>query len=220
MNSLSPKMSHGVTACALVLGLLLGVSVEATAVTARQPLINGRIDETQLVTLPGNVRPEANASHDRGPIADSMPLNHLQLVLVRPAELEAALEEYMQSAQTPGSRNYHVWLTAEEIGMKYGPDSDDIAAVRGWLELHGLQVNSVSASGMMIDFSGTAGQVTETFKTEIHSLDVNGERHTANMRNPQVPAALAPVAGISSPTTSGRDHDEARAHFHGYDTHA
>jgi subtilase family serine protease len=179
---------------------MLGASVEASAaITARQPLINGKIDETQLVTLPGNVRPEANASHDRGPVADSMPLNHLQLVLVRPAALEAALEGYMQAAQTPGSRNYHVWLTAEEIGAEYGPDSHDIGAVRGWLEQHGLEVNSVSASGMVIDFSGTAGQVAETFKTEIHNLDVNGERHMANMRNPQIPAALTSVvAGVSS----------------------
>jgi len=199
MISLFPIMPKTVTGCALALGLMLAASVEATAVTARHPLINGRIDETQLVTLPGNVRPEANASHDRGPVADSMPLNHLQLMLVRPAELEAALEDYMQAAQTPGSPEYHEWLTAEEIGTKYGPDFHDIAAVRGWLELHGLKVNSVSASGMMIDFSGTAGQITETFKTEIHSLDVKGERHMANMRNPQIPAALVPVvAGITS----------------------
>ena len=54
MISLSPIMSKGVTGCALVLGLMLGASVEATAVTARQPLINGRIDETQRVTLPGS----------------------------------------------------------------------------------------------------------------------------------------------------------------------
>lgn len=199
MTLLSPLMSKCVTGCALVLGLMLGASVEASAVTVRQPLINGKIDETQLVTLPGNVRPEARASHDRGPVADSMPMNHLQLVMVRPAGLEEALEAYMQAAQTPGNSNYHVWLTAEEIGAKYGPDSHDIDAVRGWLELHGLHVNSVSASGMMVDFSGTAGQVTETFKTEIHSLEVNGERHMANMRNPQIPAALASVvAGITS----------------------
>jgi subtilase family serine protease len=178
---------------------MLGASVEASALAARQPLINGRIDETQRVTLLGNVRPDANASNDRGQVDDATPLNHLQLVLVRPAELEAALQDYMQAAQTPGKPNYHMWLTAEEIGTKYGPDSGDIAAVRGWLESHGLRVNSVSASGMMVDFSGTAREVAETFKTEIHNLEVNGERHMANMRNPQIPAALAPVvAGIAS----------------------
>jgi subtilase family serine protease len=52
---------------------------------------------------------------------------------------------------------------------------------------------------MTIDFSGTAGQVRETFGTEIHALDVKGERHIANVRDPQIPAALAPdIEGIVS----------------------
>jgi len=155
-------MSKAVGGCALVLGLMLGASVEASAVTAQQPLINGSIDEAQLVTLPGNVHPDANARNDRGRVDDSTPLNHLQLVLVRPAGLEAELEDYIQAVQTPGNPNYHRWLTAEEIGTKYGPYSGDIAAVRSWLELHGFQVNSVSANGLTVDFSGTAGEVAET----------------------------------------------------------
>ena len=52
---------------------------------------------------------------------------------------------------------------------------------------------------MMIDFSGSAGQVREAFHTPIHNLDVNGEAHIANMSDPQIPAALAPVVtGIAS----------------------
>ena len=54
---------------------------------------------------------------------------------------------------------------------------------------------------MLIDFSGTAGQVREAFHTEIHNLDVSGERHIANMSDPQIPAALAPaIVGIVSLT--------------------
>ena len=52
---------------------------------------------------------------------------------------------------------------------------------------------------MVIDFSGTAGQVRETFHTTIHRLDVNGTKHIANMSDPRIPAALAPaVVGIVS----------------------
>ena len=52
---------------------------------------------------------------------------------------------------------------------------------------------------MVIDFSGTAGQVREAFHTEIHHLDVNGIKHIANMSDPRIPAALAPaVVGIVS----------------------
>jgi subtilase family serine protease len=52
---------------------------------------------------------------------------------------------------------------------------------------------------MVIDFSGTAGQVQRAFHTEIHHLDVKGEKHIANISNPQIPAALGSlVVGIVS----------------------
>jgi subtilase family serine protease len=60
-------------------------------------------------------------------------------------------------------------------------------------------VNTVYPSGMSIDFSGTAGQVSAAFHTEIHRLSVGGKDHIANMTDPRIPAALAPVvAGIVS----------------------
>ncbi len=60
-------------------------------------------------------------------------------------------------------------------------------------------MNTVYPSGMLIDFSGTAGQVQAAFRTEIHRLSVNGQDHIANMSDPQIPDALAPViAGIVS----------------------
>lgn len=165
----------------------------------RQPLITGKIDETHLVALPGNVRPEVRRGNDLGPVGDSMALNHLQLILQRPAASEAALNAYLEAVQTPGDPNYHHWLSADEIGQFYGPAPSDIAAVRGWLEAHGFVVNSVSATGMLIDFSGTAGQIAATFKTEIHALSVHGERHFANVSDPQIPAALEPViAGVAA----------------------
>lgn len=185
---------------ALAFGLVFVAPLHAAVSgPGRQPLITGPIDETHMISLPGNVRAEANPRNDMGPVGDSMPLNHLQLVLQRPPALETALENYMQETQTAGNPNYHRWLTAEQLGALYGPAPGDIATVEGWLQAHGFQVNSVSASGMLIDFSGTAGQIAATFKTEIHSLSVRGQRHFANMSNPQIPAALAPViAGIAS----------------------
>jgi subtilase family serine protease len=44
-----------------------------------------------------------------------------------------------------------------------------------------------------MDFSGTAAQVRAAFHTEIHNLDVNGERHIANMSDPRISAALSGV---------------------------
>jgi subtilase family serine protease len=57
----------------------------------------------------------------------------------------------------------------------------------------------VYENGVLIDFSGTAGQVRETFHTEIHQLNVKGEKHIANIGDPKIPAALSPaIAGVVS----------------------
>ncbi|MFZ1006983.1 MAG: protease pro-enzyme activation domain-containing protein, partial [Candidatus Sulfotelmatobacter sp.] len=103
------------------------------------------------------------------------------------------LEKYIDQTTDKTSPNYHHWLTAVQIGRDYGPAQQDIDAVTGWLKAHGLKVNAVYPNGFLVDFSATAGQIRETFATEIHNLSINGEHHIANMRNPSLPAALAPV---------------------------
>jgi subtilase family serine protease len=163
------------------------------------PLIRGKIDETRMVAMEANVHPAARAENDRGAVADSLPMNHMTLLMRRTPEREAALEAYMESAQTKGSPNFHKWLTAEDLGSKYGPNSEDIQTVTGWLQSHGFTVSRVSKSGMIVDFSGSAGQVLEAFGTEIHNLEVKGAPHIGNLKTAQIPAALAPaVAGIAS----------------------
>ena len=90
-------------------------------------------------------------------------------------------------------------MTSQEFGERFGLAKSDLDAVVGWLESHGLRVNVVYPSGMLIDFSGTAAQVREAFQTEIHHLEVKGEKHIGNMSDPRIPAALAPVvAGVVS----------------------
>jgi subtilase family serine protease len=188
---------RAVLGCALALTVTLSAGAAGQG-SSRQPSITQKIDETRMTRLVGNVRPEANSQNDRGAVGDSMQLQHLQLLLQRPADSEAALDAFMDRQQTPGNPDYHNYLTAEQLGAKYGPSSADIATVRGWLEMHGFQVNGISSSGMRIDFSGTAGQITETFGTEIHNLEVNGAKHFGNMQDPAIPEALSSVvAGVA-----------------------
>ncbi|MGA2410217.1 MAG: protease pro-enzyme activation domain-containing protein, partial [Candidatus Binataceae bacterium] len=162
-------------------------------------LITQKIDESNLVTLAGNTRPEANAQNDRGPVASDFPLNHLWLQLRRPPGKERALSQRLNELTDPKSPNYHHWLTAREFGQEYGLARADLATITGWLQSHGFTINGVNPNGVLIDFSGTAGRVNEAFHTEIHRLSANGAQHFANMSDPQIPAALAPaIVGIVS----------------------
>jgi hypothetical protein len=49
----------------------------------------------------------------------------------------------------------------------------------------------------MIDFEASAGQVRDTFHTELHYFNIRGGKYLANVKDPEIPAALTPVvAGI------------------------
>jgi uncharacterized membrane protein len=182
-----------------VLALLLSANPAGAQVVSPRSLINQNIDEGNLFELQGNTRPEANAANDRGPVADNFQLEHMLLQLRRTPEQEQALQQFMNGLQTQGSPNFHQWLTAQEFGARFGLAKQDLDTIIRWLESHGFKVNVVYSSGMVIDFSGTAGQVREAFRTEIHNLEVNGQKHIANMTNPRIPAALAPaIVGIVS----------------------
>jgi len=175
----------------------MGAASQAAAETPR--LVTQAVDDAQTIRLPGNTRPEASAKFDRGAVADGFALNHMQLLLKRPAETDAALDGLITALHDRSSPLYQHWLTAEEFGARYGAADADISAVTTWLTSHGFTVNSVSVGRTTIDFSGTAAQVRDAFHTEIHNLDVDGVHHIANMSDPWIPAALRGVVdGIVS----------------------
>jgi hypothetical protein len=184
----------------LSLPVLAGILFAAACVTtvhaqqtAPDVRIAGPIDNTELVTLKGNVLPAANAKNDRGPVSASLPMPGLVLVLSRSPEQQAAFDAYVQNEYDSSSPDFHQWLTPDEIGNRFGPSLTDIATVSNWLSSQGFAVTGASKDRMTITFSGTAGQVQTAFHTSIHNLSVNGVAHLANMTNPEIPAALAPV---------------------------
>lgn len=180
--------------------LLFHTAASAQTVhAAPRPMITETIDDTKLVTLHGNTRSEANAANDRGRVDDDFAINHMLLQLQRSPEQEQTLDRLIDSLHDRTSPNYQKWLTAAEFGKEFGLAQEDLTAITNWLQSRGFSVNVVYPNGMLIDFSGTAGQVRDAFHTEIHHLSVDGKQHIGNMSDPQIPAALAgAVAGVVS----------------------
>jgi subtilase family serine protease len=184
----------------LLLFLVLGAFTPvAHAAGSAAPQIVAPVNETDLVQLAGSTHPLALAKFDRGAVADSLAMEHMYVMLRRSSEQESSVEHYIAALHDPHSASYHRWLTADELGRKFGPAQEDIDTVVSWLRGQGFTVNLVHKSGLTIDVSGTAGQVRNAFHTEIHQYDVNGEAHIANSSDPKIPAALAPVVvGVAS----------------------
>ena len=126
-------------------------------------------------------------------------MQRMLLVLSRDAQTEVTLQQLLAAQQDKTSADFHHWLAPAQFGERFGASATDLQKLSTWLASHGFQVSRISPGGMVIEFSGTAGQVQQAFHTPIHAYVVNGEAHYANAADPQIPAALASVvAGIAT----------------------
>jgi Pro-kumamolisin, activation domain len=151
----------------------------------------------KLTTLRGNVHPMARAANDRGELPGTQSITRMTLLLQRSAAQETALAQLLAEQQDPKSPNYHAWLTPQQFGERFGPSDSDIQTLRSWLSSQGFSNLRITNGKTLITFDGTAGQVRNAFHTGIHRLSVKGREHFANMQEPEIPEALAPViAGV------------------------
>src|SRR5437016_12437079 len=192
-----PSIGRAALLFASFLAFFFGrASAQTTNIPAR---ITQAIDEKNLVVLRGNVHPLARPEFDQGLVADAQPLKRMLLLLQRSPYQETVLRQLLDDQQSKSSPNYHVWLTPEEFGLRFGPADEDIQAVTKWLSSQGFTGIQVGPGRTVIEFSGSVASVRNVFRTEIHRFVVDGKEYSANAADLQIPAALAPVvAGVVS----------------------
>ncbi len=161
--------------------------------------VAGFIDEERRLTLHGSTHPLATKQNDLGAIRPEFPMERMILTLSPDAEQQRALTRLAQAQHDPSSPFYHQWLTPEQYGERFGVSENDLAQVTRWLESHGMQLEEVPAGRNLIIFSGTEAKVQETFHSEIHRFLSGDEYHHANVKDAEIPEALASVvAGVVS----------------------
>jgi subtilase family serine protease len=134
------------------------------------------------------------------------------------AEQKAELDALVQAQQTPGSPEYHQWLTPAEYAGLFGLSSSDVAKVAAWLTSQGFNVERVGNSRTSITFSGTAAQVENAFHTEMQEYVVDGEKHFSNATDLSVPAALGGVVLSVRNLDDFRPRPQVRYHTAGADS--
>ncbi len=127
----------------------------APAFRGTQP-VEVALDESQTVTLQGNVHPLARAEFDLGAVSANMRLERLLLVLSPSAEQQAALDALVEAQQDPSSPQYQQWLTPAEFGAEFGASDTQLAQVTSWLTAHGFAIDEIPPGRRLVVFSGTA----------------------------------------------------------------
>jgi pseudomonalisin len=153
------------------------------------------IDDGARVVLRGNVHPLARRRYDVGEVPADFRMEKMILTLKPDSQQQANLAALIEAEHNPESHYYHQWLTPEELGEHFGIAKNDLDEIVEWLQSHGMKIDEFPASRREIVFSGTAAQVESAFHTPIHAYNINGENHHANIKNPEIPRALAGVVG-------------------------
>src|SRR5215471_17166552 len=181
--------------CAFLLAVL-GGSTPNFAQTSPQARVMQAVREDKRITLRGNVHPLARAENDRGALPGTQPVTRMTLLLQRSGAQETALQQLLTEQQDPKSPNYHAWLTPQQFGEQFGPAEADLQTIENWLGSQGFSNLKVTNGRTLITFDGTAGQIRNAFHTDMHRLAVEGKEHFANMQEPQIPEAFAPLVAV------------------------
>lgn len=139
------------------------------------------------------VPPLARAEFDAGPVSGNLRLERMVLVLAPTTEQQTELDALVVAQQDPNSPQYHAWLTPDEFGVRFGMRDVQLHQVDAWLNANGFAIDEVPAGRRFVEFSGTAGQISNAFHTAIHYYRVNGVTYVANAQDPQIPAELRGV---------------------------
>jgi uncharacterized protein (TIGR03437 family) len=169
--------------------LFLFLIISSVFLFAADDRVSRPIDNSHRVAVKGNVHPRANPASDQGPISPDVAMNDLT-VLMKPGP---GLDQLLLEQRTPGSPNYHRWLTPEQFGERFGLSAADLGKMTQWLESQGLHVDQVARGRHWISFSGTARDVGRAFGTQIHRYSAGGKTNFANSADLTVPEALKDI---------------------------
>jgi len=123
--------------------------------------------------------------------ADAGQALHLSIGL-RPGD-PAGLDSLLQAIYTPGSPQYHHYLTPAEFTQLFAPGTDQVQQVVSFLQSQGISVQSVAPNRLLIDATTTVGVAEQAFHVQINEYMYANRTFYANAQAPSVPAALQSI---------------------------
>ena len=165
------------TIATLVLGLLFGLKLTTG--------VNAASGTTQV---PNNVAPWLAQSKLTGP---SNPNGQVVVSVYLNLSNESGLAQFIQQLYTPGSAQYHQFLTPAQFHAAYSPSASTLSAVEAFLSQKGLKVEYAPDNGMYVDASGSVQQIEQAFGVTENQYDYQGHNLRANAQAPTIPSSLA-----------------------------
>ena len=143
-----------------------------------------------MVRLPGHVLP-ALAKATLIPSPPNSGAQPITITIVLKRDDQAGFERYLHEIYDPHSRNYHHYLTQEQIAHRFGPSRAHYEGVLRYLRGYGFRLEQGSKNRLTITVRGTRAGAERAFQVEIHSYSLGKSHFYANDCDPGFPRALA-----------------------------
>jgi subtilase family serine protease len=170
-------------AVATVVGTL---GLAATAVTA------AGASTASTAVVNGTASPAAAKTPTTGSVPALTPISFEVSLNLRDPAGAAALA---QAVSTPGSPQYHAYLSPAQWESQYSPTDTQVAQVTTWLRQRGLTVGAVSSDRLRIDVAGTAAEIEQAFSVTLSYHVVDGRTLRLLDNDLTVPGSLAGIVG-------------------------
>lgn len=102
-------------------------------------------------------------------------------------------EKFLQELQTPGSPQFHRFLTAEQWSERFDPSVKDEQTVVDWATSQGFTVTHRYPNRLVVDVEAPVGVIQNALGVKINSYKVNGEAFFSNDRPPAIPQSLSGI---------------------------
>jgi subtilase family serine protease len=171
-----------------------GVAISATTVAMAIPSATAA-GSSQRTHLRGAMAPASARSNPRGSVAATSKVRFQLLLKLRNAN---GAHTFLRTVSTPGSKNFHHYLTDAQWVNRYGPTTASVKAARSWLNKQGFTVHGVTRDRLLVSATGTARQVERAFGTSLGKYEVNG--HTVRLASSSLSIPVSIAGAVSGVT--------------------
>jgi hypothetical protein len=104
----------------------------------------------------------------------------------------SGLAQAVAAVSTPGSPEYHHYLSASQFASEFGPSASEVAQVSSALRSEGLTVGTPEAGSILLPVRGDAALVSAAFATPLEQVQApDAPRALVNTASPAVPSAVS-----------------------------
>ena len=120
----------------------------------------------------------------------------------------AGAESTAMAISTPGTPQFHHFLTPAQWASRFSATDADVAAVRSWLQGNGFHVGAVPSNHLFVPATADVATAERAFGVRLGYYRVHGQVLRAPATAPSIPSSLADVVlGVGGLAQSRAHHD-------------